>query len=212
MKKITSVLVTALLLTGLSAFPAKADGEATYAVVDSTGTVTNIIVCTAAVCGPGGSWGGRMPSDTGCPGCSLVLQISANPITGQNQGGHIGTQDNPVKYNSQEQVFTQGSASMPAPVTITETVETATLTATINSESITFGPDSMVNGQLKFTPKVTPSTSATLSAVEGAMKELAFFSTPQTRSQIQASIQNKLTLVQRYLNRFYELLKGWVLD
>jgi len=207
MKKINKVLLISLALTGIFAFPAQADGEATYAVVDSSGIVTNVIVCQASICGPSGSLNGVMPD-----GQRLILQVPANPVTGKNQGAFIGTIDNPVKYDSQEQVFTQGSASTPAPVTRSETVDTTTLVATIYSTEITFGPNNFIDGQMKFDPKVTPTTGATISATSGLQTEIAFFDTPKTRSQIQASIENKLRIIQQYLNRFYILLNGWLVE
>jgi hypothetical protein len=203
----------------------------TWAVVDSSGVVRNIIVCEERVCGASGSWHGVMPNDTPWPGARIVLQVPPNPVTNQSQGGNMGTPDNPVKYDSQEQVFTQGSASTPAPVTRSETVDTTTISVTINSDVVTFGPNSFVNGQMQVTPRVNSSTGATLSAIQQTgetrtvtssigvvtteyvtSKEMAFFDTPKTRSQIQASIENKLRIMQQYLNRFYVLLNGWLVD
>jgi hypothetical protein len=213
MKKISKVLLIAFALVNVSAISANAgEGEATYAVVDSSGVVTNVIVCQASVCGSSGSWNGTMPSDTPWAGQKLVLQVPAHPETGKNQGSVIGTPENPVKYDSQSQTFTQGSASTPVPVRNSETVDNTTLVATIQSDVVTFGPDKFVNGQMQFTPVVTSNTGATISATDGLVKEIAEFETPKTRSQIQASIQGKLALIERYLNRFYTLLNGWILD
>ena len=208
MKKINKLLLTAVLLTGISITPASANGDATYAVVDSSGIVTNVIVCQISVCGSSGSWGGTMPNDTPWAGQRLVLQVPANPVTGQNQGAFMGTPENPVKYDSQAQVFTQGSA----PITRSETIETTTVTATVHSDTVSFGPSSFVDGQMQFTPVVTSNTGATISATEGLVKEMAMFETPKTRAQLQTAITNKLLVIQKYLNRFYTLLNGWILD
>ena len=97
--------------------------------------------------------------------------------------------------------------------------------------SKTFGPNSVVNNQMQFTPLVNSSTGATLSALQQTgetrtvtssigevtteyvtSKEMAFFDTPKTRSQIQTSIENRLRIIQQYLNRFYVLLNGWIID
>jgi len=213
MKKISKVLLITFALVNVSAISANAgEGEATYAVVDSSGVVTNVIVCQASVCGSSGSWNGTMPSDTPWAGQKLVLQVPAHPETGKNQGSVIGTPENPVKYDSQSQTFTQGSASTPVPVINSETVDTTTLVATIQSDVVTFGPDKFVNGQMQFAPKVDSTTAATISAIQGTTVERQTFTTPKTKLQIEQSIQGRLTLVQRYLNRFYELLKGWVID
>jgi len=207
MKKITNILLVTLVLTSFAVTSAKAsEPTGTYAVVNSSGVVTNIIVCTASVCGPGGSWGGVMPNDTPCPGCSIVLQRAPNPVTGLSQGGNMGTPENPVKYDSEKQVFTQGTEAIPSPVTRTEVVEEAIVSVTINSTEVSFGPN------VETKPIVDSQTSATLFAAEGLTKEMAIFETPKTRSQIQASIENKLRLMQQYLNRFYVLLDGWLID
>jgi hypothetical protein len=62
-----------------------------WAVVDSQGTITNIIVCQASVCG-----GGRLGDLT------VVPQVAPNPITHNTEarGGSWGT------YDQQSQVFT----------------------------------------------------------------------------------------------------------
>jgi hypothetical protein len=219
MKKIINILLATLVLTGVSTVSAHAgEDQATYAVVNSAGVVTNVIVCGPAVCGPGGSWGGVMPADTPFPGQKLVLQIPVNPVTGQNQGSVFTqnpTAEQVVRYDSQAQVFTQGSSGFPAPVDPlirTEVVDTTTISATISSDVVTFGPNSFVNGTMQFTPKVDSNTIATISAIQGTVVERQTFATPKTKLQIEQSIQGRLTLIQKYLNRFYILLNGWVID
>jgi hypothetical protein len=232
MKKILLAISLVLSSFNFIGTPAHADeNQATYAVVNSAGVVTNIIVCGPAVCGPNGSWGGIMPSDTPWAGQQLVLQVPVHTETGKSLGGYLGTPENPVKYDSQAQVFTQGSASTPEPVTRSENIDNVTLSATIQSEVKTFGPNSVVNNQMQFTPLVNSSTGATLSAIQQTgetrtvtssigvvtteyvtSKEMAFFDTPKTRSQIQTSIENRLRIIQQYLNRFYVLLNGWIID
>jgi hypothetical protein len=210
MKKITNILLTTLVLTSVSFItsPAKADDQCTsanpcgtWAVVDSSGVVTNIIVCEERVCGSGTF-----------AGMKVVLQVPPNPVTNQSQGGYLGTPNNSVTYNEQTQVFSQGNTSFPAPVTRTEVVDTTTLSATINSNTVTFGPSKFVNGQMQFTPKIDSNTVATISAIQGTTVERQTFTTPKTKLEIEQSIQGRLNLIQRYLNRFYELLKGWILD
>jgi|694.fasta_scaffold04306_30 hypothetical protein len=209
MKKITNILLITLVLTSFTVTSAKAsEPTGTYAVVNSSGVVTNIIVCTASVCGPGGSWGGVMPSDTPCPGCSIVLQRAPNPVTGLSQGGNMGTPENPVKYDSEKQVFTQGTEAVPSPVVRVEVVEEQTLTATIASTAVSFGPNTEV------TPIVDSNTAATISATKtignSVISESASFVTPQTVDQIRASIAEELTMLRANLNKLINLLRGWV--
>jgi len=215
MKKIINILLATLVLTGVSTVSAHAgEDQATYAVVNSAGVVTNVIVCGPAVCGPNGSWNGVGPNNSPFAGQKFVLQIPVNPVTGQNQGSVFTQNPTPeqvVRYDSQAQVFTQGSGTTPMPVTRTETVDTSTLVATINSTQVTFGPDNFVDGQMIFNPKVTPTTGATISATEGVVTESQLFTTPQTRNQIAVAVQEK-SLLQRRLDRIYVMLRGWVLD
>ena len=58
----------------------------TWAMLDPQGTVTNIIVCQASVCG-GGTWAGQ----------TVVPQVAPNPVTNQSQGGFWGTYDQSTK-------------------------------------------------------------------------------------------------------------------
>lgn len=236
MKHVLPVVLIAASLQFISA-PVNADQCTvehpcgTWAVVDSLGIVRNIIVCEERVCGASGAWGGIMPNDTPWPGAKLVLQVPPNPVTNQSQGGNMGTPENPVRYDAQAQVFTQGSSSSPAPVTRSESIDTTTLTATIHSEVVTFGPNSFIDGQMQLTPKVDEGTGATITAVQSngetrtvtnadgveitelvLTKQTQSFTTPQTRAQIEVAIQNKLSIIQRYLERFYNLLKGWLKD
>ena len=212
MKKIINILLATLVLTGVSTISAHADeNQATYAVVNSAGVVTNTIVCGPAVCGPNGSWGGVMPTDTPFSGQKLVLQVPVHTETGKSLGGYLGTPENPVKYDSQAQVFTQGSASTPEPVTRSEAIDNVTLSATIQSEVKTFGPNSVVNNQMQFTPLVNSNTGANVSATENGVTESQSFTTPQTRNQIAVAVQEK-SLLQRRLDRIYVLLRGWLID
>jgi hypothetical protein len=237
MKRIVLVLSLIVSSFSFSSPAAQADDQCTsanpcgtWAVVDSSGVVRNIIVCEERVCGASGDWHGVMPNDTPWPGARIVLQVPPNPVTNQSQGGNMGTPDNPVKYDSQERVFTQGSASTPAPVTRSETVDTTTISATINSEVVTFGPNSFINGQMQVTPRVNSSTRATISATQTnyetrtvtsatgvvtteivATTESESFTSPQTREQIALAVQNKY-LLERRLERIYILLRGWLID
>jgi hypothetical protein len=175
----------------------------TWAVLDNTNTVINVIVCQTAVCGSG-TFAGN----------SVVLQVPANE-SGQSQGSVFVNNPTPeqvVTYDPSTQRFTQGTSGFAAPVEKTEVVDTATLTVTINSELRTFDSNSFVNGEIQFKPVVTSTTGATISATEGLVKEMATFETPQTRAQLQTAIENKLLIIQRYLNRFYVLLNGWLIE
>jgi len=219
MKKILNIVLTALVLTSVAALPANADilycqgmvcsatppapeSFATFAVVNPQGIVENVVVFSIE----------HAPSNMGsgytaCPNCQLVQQSPAGVTSGV-----MGTAENPVKYDSQAQVFTQGSVVMPVPVTRTEVVDPIVVSATINSNTVTFGPNSSVtNGQVQVTPVVDSTTAATVTAEETGVIQSQSFTTPQTRAQITVAVQEK-SLLQRRLDRIFILLRGWVLD
>ena len=100
----------------------------TWAMLDPQGTVTNIIVCQASVCG-GGTWAGQ----------TVVQQVAPNPVTHESQGGYWGTYDQSTKEftvdrsgpnqsppSTQSNTETRVETSSEGAVTSTTTVETTT--------------------------------------------------------------------------------------
>jgi len=81
-----AIILGALTFISAPAYAGECSAEDpchTYAMVDGSGLVTNIIVCQPSVCGSGMFAGSR-----------VVLQVVANPVTHQNQGGIFGGTDN----------------------------------------------------------------------------------------------------------------------
>ena len=75
----------------------------TYAVVDGSGSVVNVIVCQPSVCGPSGELNGLIN------GNKLVPQTAANPTTNDTTGttGRMtNSVENQVVTLSQDNVFT----------------------------------------------------------------------------------------------------------
>jgi hypothetical protein len=92
-KKIVIPLVFAIFSAVITSTPQAIASECspgdpcgTWAMLDSQGVVTNIIVCQASVCG-GGTWAGQ----------TVVPQVAPNPVTNQSQGGFWGTYDSSTK-------------------------------------------------------------------------------------------------------------------
>jgi hypothetical protein len=79
-------LITAVITSTPQAIAqcTSSDPCGTWAMLDSQGTVTNIIVCQASVCG-GGTWAGQ----------TVVPQVAPNPVTNDTTGtgGYWGTYD-----------------------------------------------------------------------------------------------------------------------
>jgi hypothetical protein len=105
--------------------PAEAmNGVGGWAVVDpNTGVVHGVIVCTNDVCGPSGSWAGKLPGEyMGCTNCNLRFQTRATDDG--NVAGYSGhsydidssgnasiKNDGSVKWNEKEKNFTIKNSS-----------------------------------------------------------------------------------------------------
>ena len=115
------------ITTPLTSIP-KAAQIGSWAVVAKNGAVVNSILCSQNVCGPNGEWGGKVTDQANCPtGCQLVLQVPANPITGQSMGGYLTGGDNKVTYkNGEFKVATPASAG--AAKNLVRTIKNGVLT------------------------------------------------------------------------------------
>jgi hypothetical protein len=122
---IGSVLLVAASVLFISVAPAQA-GECsaedpchTYAMVDGSGVVTNIIVCQPSVCGSGTFAGSR-----------VVPQVAANPETHQNQGGYLSNPGStPVVESNGRFTLTNDNPTVTANVTENETSRTVLSTS-----------------------------------------------------------------------------------
>ncbi len=127
MKKVLFSLIASLLLFNLSS----AQADPTYAVLDSNGNVTNVIVCGSACAS--GEFGGN----------KVVLQVAADPITNENRGSFFNGPGT-TTYNENTGIFTV--SQNPAPiVNYTNTDIQNTLNTTIvNTETVTtVAPDTI---------------------------------------------------------------------
>ena len=113
--------------TPITSIP-KAAQIGSWAVVAKNGAVINSILCSQNVCGANGDWGGKIVDPTNCPnGCALVLQVPANPITGQSMGGYLTGGDNKVTYkNGEFKVASPGSSG--AAKNLVRTIKNGVLT------------------------------------------------------------------------------------
>ncbi len=205
MKKNISIfgLLVAILLTfNISS----ASADPTYALIDANGNVTNIIVCGSACAG--GEWAGQ----------KAVLQVAADPVTGENRGGFWqgpGT----TTYESNSGIFT-----MVDPVTKTVTnslIETEDNLEIISSATIagnsttqftyndTIGNNLFTRGGFNY--GWTENSSAIVSVNKDNVTESLGFNNRQTGTQIQESIQNSgLVLLNSKVQVLISLLGSWV--
>ena len=171
-----------------------ADPCQTWAVVEG-GVVTNIIVCQPSVCGSG-----RFD------GKQVVLQTSADPVTHQATGGYYnpapkaGEVDRRVTYNEQQNTFSQEGVTWSVPQTRTEVVETITATGAVDTVTLT----AIIN------PRGLPSNPATISATQGELSESKIFNEPKTSVEFESSIQDS-AIMKKYVNKFLQLLRGWII-
>lgn len=113
MKK--NISIFGLIATTLLAFNvSSASADPTYAVLDSNGNVTNIIVCGSACAS--GEFGGN----------KVVLQVAADPVTGANRGG-IWQGPGTTTYNENNGAFTVTHQPTETSVSKTNVVENASL-------------------------------------------------------------------------------------
>ena len=177
----TVVTVSSLIIVSSMA---NASADPTYAVLDANGNVTNIIVCGSACAS--GEFGGN----------KVVLQVAADPVTGENRGGYWqgpGT----TTYDSNTGVFTMNS---PQPVTNSATETDAngnkiSSTVTIDSgKSVSFTAQD-VSGS---TPKLTDlgyrdSTGATVKVTKKYIQDELAQSKSESMALVQRMTQGELT-------------------
>jgi hypothetical protein len=203
MKK--NISIFGLLATTLLAFNvSSASADPTYALVDANGNVTNIIVCGSACAG--GEWAGQ----------KAVLQVAADPVTGENRGGFWqgpGT----TTYDSNSGTFTMVE---PKTVTnsLTEEEDGAEITSstTINGGATTqFKYNDTIGNNLftrgGFNYGWTENSSALVSVNKNNVTQSLDFNNRQTEVQIQESIQNSgLVLLNSKVQVLISLLGSWV--
>jgi len=203
MKKNISIFgLLAAILLGFNISSASADP--TYAVLDTNGNVTNIIVCGSACAS--GEFGGN----------KVVLQVAADPVTGANRGG-IWQGPGTTTYDQGTGVFT-----MTEPITVTNSLteeENGTevvSSAIINGGSTTQFKYSDTIGDNLFTrggfiSGWTENSSATISVNKDNITESVGFDSRKTESQIQQSVQDSgLTLLNSKVQVLISLLGSWV--
>jgi hypothetical protein len=180
-----------------------ANADPTYAVLDSNGNVTNIIVCGSACAG--GTFAGQ----------TVVPQVAAGP-SGENRGGFWygpGT----TTYDSSSETFTMiDSRVVTNSISEEENGETITSSATIYGGKTTQFKYSDTVGNNLFTRGgfiygYLENTSSTISVNKNNITESLDFSNRQTGVQIQESVENSgLALLNSKVQVLISLLGSWV--
>jgi len=197
--KFITLVVSGLLILNVST----ANADPTYAVLDENNNVTNIIICGAAC--ETGTFGGQ----------KVVLQVAADPVTGENRGGYwngAGT----ATY-SQDGTF---AVNRNIPITRSEieydennNIISAT-TATVNGSAYTFKyEDTLGNSLLNVEKEIEPKSSvgATVSVTTTDGYESLSFDERKSFSEISIEVAfRNLRLLSAKINKLKELLGIWV--
>lgn len=183
-----------------------ANADPTYAVLDSNGNVTNIIVCGSACAS--GEFGGN----------KVVLQVAADPVTGQNRGG-IWRGPETTTYNSNTGEFSVlvDNTTVNKSITEIENDNTTTLSSTIyGGIGFTFTYNDTVGSNLftrerGFKSGYLENTSAKISLSNNNTEEELFFENRKTSEQIlDLAHSSNLDLLKSKITTLISLLGNWV--
>ena len=197
---IFALFTTILLSLNISS----ASADPTYAVLDANGNVTNIIVCGSACAG--GTFAGQ----------TVVPQVAADPVTGENRGGFWqgpGT----TTYDPNSGTFTMtDNRTVVNSISEEENGETVTSSATISGGATTqFKYNDTIGDNLftrgGFVQGWTENSSATISVNKNNTTESIGFDSIKTENQIQQSVQDSgLALLNSKVQVLIFLLGSWV--
>jgi hypothetical protein len=197
-------IIVLFALTLLTINTSVANADPTYAVLDSNGKVTNVIVCGSAC--EGGTFGGQ----------TVVLQIAADPVTNENRGG-VWQGPNTTTY-SNDGVFTVNHIG---PVTRTEielddqNVETIS-SVTVNSTAQSFSYTETLSYDIDWSKVLkdsvpTINTGAKISVLKDNEFELLDFEKSKTKEEIlQSAAMKNLKLISSKIKTLLNLLGSWV--
>ena len=215
------VLVLSLLVSFFSAVllqtATASDGQGVWAVVDSSGTVTNVIVCTQAVCG-GGTIGGQR----------VVPQIAPNPITNDvtGQGSFIGDGIN-TRVTESNGTFTIHQESTINKTEIEENIEnkttfTSQVSIPVSSRSFRY-EDTIGKTFEEIVPRVNSYNENKETKISVTRKtildkdetstssETLSLTGRKTMSEIEIEIvRNNFNLLRSKIQTLLKMLNGWV--
>jgi hypothetical protein len=204
MKKVLfSLIASSLLLFNLSS----AQADPTYAVLDSNGNVTNIIVCGSA-CASGEFDGNK-----------VVLQVAADPVTSENRGG-VWQGAGTTIYNENTGIFTvtQNTPTLNS-VSIVETDNNSEITSSVTIEGTlisTFFKYEDTIGDNLFIKKgwiynYSNDTRAQVNVNKDNITESLDFETRKTNNEVTEIIQNSnLILLNSKIQVLISLLGSWI--
>jgi len=192
----------------------------TWAMLDSQGVVTNVIVCQASVCG-GGTWAGQ----------TVVPQIAPNPVTNHTNGSFIGNpeQGTEVKYSDGTFTITENTTLTKTSTEVgTETTTVSKVEIPVSQRSFTYEDtinksnkndiemDSLIFNENN--PTILTVTETTIDTVDEenniwykAKQESVTFNERKNENEIIETINNNsLNLLLSKIQTLVSLLGTWI--
>ena len=187
----------------------------TYAMVDTSGTVINIIVCQPSVCGSGVMDGVR-----------VVPQVAADS-NGQNRGGFFNTPGSANQVTVSDNVFTvhKGDPVEQKSVEVVDNVATTTTVVTGNGASSSFTFESTVGvenvNSVLYENEFSQNTSASVkidqtTSGSETMTVGADFQERQTLKAVEdalnaaAESEAQVQMVTKSISRISSMLRKWL--
>jgi hypothetical protein len=183
----------------------------TWAMLDSQGVVTNVIVCQASVCG-GGTWDGQ----------TVVPQVAPNPVTHDTTGtgSYIGSveQGTEVRYHNETFFITENSNIDKGFIEIeNETTTLSNVQIPVSSRSFTYQDTvGKMFGEVEMRPTTFNESLPTVLTVKqtnliNTINESASFYERKTTQEIEeVFVSNNLNLLLSKIQTLISLLGSWV--
>jgi hypothetical protein len=221
MKKNIKYLVLSIIAFGLFSVSTATAGECsesdpcgTWAVLGANNQVVNIIVCQPSVCGSGNFGGNR-----------VVLQVPANPVTNESQGGYFNNSGSPVTYNETKNEFTLNNKTETVKVEVVEVnkgtneessdvlvTKVSTISSSTFIPTVLTGTTPTINSVADNKSSATISVKSKVFNSQTEIFEEYTFPTQQTSSQIDETItEENYPLLKTHIGRIKVMLGAFIL-
>ena len=222
MKKKVFLLVSILIATSISIVGSSnanaSDCSAsnpcgTWAMLDSQGVVTNVIVCQVSVCG-GGTWAGQ----------TVVPQVAPNPVTHDTtgQGSYIGNNENntTVSYSNGTFTINENSTIYRSETEnniVDNSIETISVEIPITSRSFTYSDT--IERSYGNVPMSINEVNSELPTKVSANKNIdnrnisestTFYGKKTEQQVIDQVIRQQLNLINSKIQSLLRLLSGFI--
>jgi hypothetical protein len=197
--KIITLFVSALLMINISV----ASADSTYAVLDSNGNVTNIIVCGSACAG--GEFGGNR----------VVPQVAADPVSGEARAGYwYGEGTTTYSENGSFTLNDSSAQNTKVEFDNSETGELTKSSVTFETRAHSFKYEDTIGNDLSNLLKEsapTKNTGIEISVESDNNKESIVLNDRKTELELISEItSNNLMLIKSKINKILLMLALWI--